>query len=211
LFIASLVIYLCFYTGEQVACRSISSFPGGERGFFARWFIPVCLVGYGGLIAVIAVVFSNLGSMRIVGEGMTPTLAPGDVVLYKKHVFEEDLKAGQLIFYRNSPESAWGKRGDIIVARILGTPGDQMAVQGEHYLVNGKKTVPVSPPGTLRLSLEIPQAPQTLVVPPGCFFMVQDDPKNSIDSQVWSWARQSEVIATRAIGLIGQAFGKEIK
>src|SRR5262249_20383719 len=81
LIVASLVIYLCFYAAEQVKCRSISNVSAGERRFLARFFIPVCVVGYGGLVAVIVVVFSNFGSMRIGGSGMTPTLAPGDLVL----------------------------------------------------------------------------------------------------------------------------------
>ena len=99
----------------------------------------------------------------------------------------------------------------MVVARILAIPGDELSVQGGHYLVNGKRTVPASPLGKFRPSLEIPQAPKALTAPPGCYFIVQDDSQNSFDSRVLSWARESNLVATRAIVVIGHAFGKEVE
>jgi len=97
------------------------------------------------------------------------------------------------------------------VARILAIPGHELSVEGDHYLVNGKRTVPVSPLGKYRPTIEIPQAPKALTIPAGCYFIVQDNPQNSFDSRVLSWAKDSDLIGTRAIVLIGHAFGKEVK
>jgi signal peptidase I len=207
--IASLVIYLCFYLVEQVACRSVAIYPGGERRFLSKFLVLLCAAGYVGLIGVLGICFLNVGSMRIGGQGMAPTLLSGDMLLYRSHVFREDLRHGHLVFFRTFPESAWGNGGDLVVARILAIPGDELSVQGGHYLVNGKLTVPVSPLGKYRPSVEIPQAAKTMTVPPGCYFIVQDDPQNSLDSRVLSWAKQSNLVATRAIVLTGHAFGKE--
>ena len=81
----------------------------------------------------------------------------------------------------------------------------------QSYLVNGKRTVPVGPLGGLRPSLAIPKAPQVSTVPAGCYFIVQDNSQNSFDSRVLSWARESDLIGTRAIVLIGHDFGKEVE
>jgi signal peptidase I len=209
--IASLVIYLCFHLAEQMACRSIAIYPGGDRRFLSKFLVPLCVAGYVGLMGVLVICFLNIGSMRIGGQGMMPTLLSGDLLLYRSHVFREDLRPGHLVFFRTSPGSAWGNGGDLVVARILAIPGDQLSVQGGHYLVNGKRTVPASPLGKLPHSLEIPQAAEALTVPPGCYFIVQDDPQNSLDSRVLSWAKETNLVATRAIILTGHAFGKEVE
>jgi signal peptidase I len=152
-----------------------------------------------------------MGSMRIGGQGMMPTLISGDILLYRNHVFREDLHPDHLVFFRTSADSAWGNGGDLVVARILATPGDELSVLGGHFLVNGKRALPASPLGKFRSSLEIPPPPKSLRVPPGCYFVVQDDPKNSFDSRVLSWAREPKLVATRAIVLTGHAFGKEVE
>jgi signal peptidase I len=210
-FIASMVIYLCFYLVEQVACRSVAIYPGGERGFLSKFLVPLCAAGYVGLVGVLVICFLNIGSLRIGGQGMAPTLLSGDMLLYRSHVFREDLRPGHLVFFRTSADSAWGNGGDLVVARILAIPGDELSVQGGHYLVNGKRTVPASPLGKFRPSLEIPQAPKALTVLPGCYFVVQDDLQNSFDSRVLSWAKESNLVATRAIVLTGHAFGREVE
>jgi signal peptidase I len=207
--IASLVIYLCFYLVEQVACRSVAIYPGGELRFLSKFLVPVCAAGYVGLIGALVICFLNIGSMRIGGQGMMPTLHSGDTLLYRSHVFREDLRPGHFVLFRTSADSAWGNGGDLVVARILAIPGEELSVQGGLYLVNGNRTVPASPLGKYRPSLEIPQAPKTLTVPPGCYFIVQDDLQNSFDSRVLSWAKDPNLVATRAIVLTGHAFGKE--
>ena len=122
-FLASLVIYLCFYLVEQVACRSVAIYSGGERRFLSRFLIPVCAAGYIGLIGVLVICLLNLGSMRIGGQGMMPTLLSGDLLVYRRHVFPENLRPRHLIFFRPSADSAWGNGGDLVVARILAIPG----------------------------------------------------------------------------------------
>ena len=209
--LASMVIYLCFYLAEQKMCRTVAIYPGGDKRLLSKFFIPLCAAGYVGLIGVMVLCFLNVSTLRIGGQGMTPTLLPGDILLYKSHVFQDDLQPGHIVFFRTSTDSAWGKGGDLVVARILAQPGHKLSVEGDHYVLNGKRTVPVAPLGTYRPSLEIPQAPQALTVPVGCYFIVQDNPPNSFDSRVLSWAKDSDLIGTRAIVLIGHAFGMEVE
>jgi signal peptidase I len=211
LILAALVFYLASYLAEQILCRSMAIYPDGERRFLSRFLVPVCVVGYGAFLAVVVVFLWSVSALRVAGPGMAPTLLSGDLVLYQRQVWQDDLRTGRLVFFRTAPDSAWGKGGDIVVARILAVPGDQVAIEGEQYLVNGRRTVPVSPLGQYRPALDIPKAPQAVAVPAGCYFIVQDNPQNSFDSRVLSWARGGDVLATRAIVLSGHTFGKEVE
>jgi signal peptidase I len=116
-----------------------------------------------------------------------------------------------VVFFRTSPDAAWGQGGDLIVARILAIPGQEFSIEGDHYLVNGKRIVPVSALGRYRPALEIPPAPQALTIPAGCYFVVQDNPQNSFDSRVLSWAKETDLVGTRALVVIGHAFGEEVE
>jgi signal peptidase I len=209
--LASFVIYLCYYVAEQTMCRSIAVNPGGDKKLLSKFFVPICAAGYAGLIGLPIICLFGVGVFRIGGAGMTPTLLSGELLLYKKHVFQKDLHSGHLLFFRTSTESAWGKGGDVIVARILAIPGQELSIEGDHYLVDGKRAATVAPLGKYRPALEIPQAPQVLTVPDGCYFIVQDNPQNSFDSRVLSWAKESDVLATKAFVIIGRAFGKEVE
>jgi signal peptidase I len=210
-FLASVVIYLFFYGAEQLLCRSIVIYPDGDKRFLSRFLIPLCSVGYVAVLGVLVFCFLSVSTLQIVGPGMTPTLRPGELLLYKKKVFPEDLRPGHLVFFRTSPASAWGKGGDLVVARILAQPGQELSMEADHYILDGQRSVPVAPLGANRPALEIPLAPEALTVPPGCYFIVQDNPQNSFDSRVLSWAKESDVIGTRAIIVIGHAFGREME
>jgi signal peptidase I len=210
-FLVSFVIYSGFYTAEQLLCRSIPVQPGGARCLLSKLFLPLITVGFACLIVAVGVCFLYIGNLRVGGRGMMPTLHVGDYLLYQKHVFPEDLHPGHLVFFKTTPDSAWGKGGDIVVARILATPGQKLSIQADRYLVDGTKAQPVSPLGKAKPSVEVPEAPQALAVPAGCYFVVQDDPQNSFDSRVLSWARESEIIGTRAVILMGHTFGKQVQ
>jgi signal peptidase I len=204
--LASLVLYLSFYLAEQVWCRSVAIYPGGEKRLLSRFFVPCCVGGYGVIIAVLVLFFLIVGSMRIRGSGMMPTFRSGDLLLYHRHVFPDDLRPGHLILFRTSPNSAWGTGGDAVIGRILAVPGQELSIERDHYLVNGKSTVAVAPVGSYHLALEIPGSPQTLKVPTGSYFIVQDNPPNSFDSRVLSWAKESDLIGTRIISMNRHAF-----
>jgi signal peptidase I len=210
-FIASIVLYLCFYVAEQKVCRSITIIPGGEAGFLSRFLIPVCVAGFAGMIGVVAVFFLNVGSLAMAGTGMAPALPRGERVLYKRHAFQEDLRPGHFIVFKVSGESAWGVKDSLIAARILAQPGDTISIDGDHYLLNGKAAAPVSTLAGNRPVLDVPKAPQSLTVPAGCWFVVQDEAPDSVDSRVLSWAKEGDLVATRAIVVIGHSFGRVVE
>jgi len=209
--IAAMLLYLIFYLVEQLASRFITIHPEGEKSFLTRLFLPICVVGYLGLAGSICVLFINISSIKIGGQGMSPTALPGEYLLYRKHLYHDDLSSGHLVFFKTSSDSAWGKGGDLIIARILAVPGDELSIENGHYLINGRQTSSLTPLRRYRPVIDVPESPKAIVVPSGCYFIVQDDTSNALDSRVLSWARESDIIGTRAILLNSRAFGKELK
>ena len=138
-FLILIVIYLCFSLAEQIMCRTVAIYPGGDKSFLSKFLIPLCAAGYVGMLGVLGFCFLHIGILQINGAGMAPTLLSDDTILYKKRVFREDLRPGHIVFL-TSVDLIWGTGGNLIVARILAKPGDEVSVDGNYYVVNGKRT-----------------------------------------------------------------------
>lgn len=150
---------------------------------------------------------------------MNPTIIEGDRLLVDKHVYGlripftlihltpgEDPRRGDIVTF-DSPTD-----GTLLVKRVIGVPGDVIAMNDEHLTVNGVPAgyVPADRRDTMSLlratQAEQPQAwredagqcthdilllpdrpaPSTfgpLVVPPGKYFMLGDNRDNSADSR----------------------------
>jgi hypothetical protein len=64
--------------------------------------------------------------------------------------------------------------------------------------MNGALTgVEVSEVGSFGVVVEVPEAPEQIVVPPVSFFVVQEQPLHGLDSRTLWWARREDVIGTR--------------
>jgi signal peptidase I len=108
----------------------------------------------------------------------------------------ERLSRGTVILYRLSSHSAWGTAGWLVVSRILAVPGDRLSIREGQYLVNGESGPPVAETGQHAPVIQVPLAPAALTVPENCYFIVQDDPANGLDSRVLSWVEASDITST---------------
>ena len=162
------------------------------------------------LAAVCLLVIFGTQIMR--GEGMSPIINPGELVLYHKRVVATDLAPGKVVSFRTSPDSSWGRPGDVVIARILAGPGDALAIRERQYEVNGKDSgIEVSPVGQFPVVVDVPEAPENITVPPDCYFVVQEQPPKALDSRTLSWARRQDVIATRLWLVSKRGLGKPLE
>jgi signal peptidase I len=160
-------------------------------------FVPIAVAQLALALVFAVLLFGTSGSIRMQGSGMSPELRPGERLIYRKTVQTSDLRTGSLILYRLNPENTWINRRLLVTARILATPGDRIAQRDGRYIVNGRETVQtVGSVGRYKRAIAVPDAPDTLAVPDGCFFIAQDNPEKSFDSQVLAWARRADVVST---------------
>jgi len=196
--IASLLGVVLFGAAEYIALGQITIRPSSESSFVSRHFIWACALAYIGALAACVCVFVNFGSHKLRGSGMIPVLYPGEFFVYHKRVVTADLVRGGLVTFRVSSKSSWGSPGEVVIARILAAPGHAIAIRGGHYQVNGEETgVEVGPVGSYQVVVDAPEAPAQIIVPPDCFFVVQEQPSQALDSRTLSWARREDVLGTK--------------
>lgn len=208
--IACITVALLLYVIEMIAVRKLAV-RVSTRSILQRMFIPLAVTQFAlaGIVGIVLVRTTG-GTLRLHGRGMSPTLPPGARLIYLKHAPASELAVGHLIFFRVNPQNTWTKQPALVVARILAAPGDQLSQTEGRYSVNGNIRHDVASFGKYTRAIVVPESPNSLMVPPDCFFVVQDNPANSLDSQVLSWVRGGDIISTdiRYVAKDGELFKK---
>lgn len=173
------------------------------------WWLPA-LVLWSGVAVVLFSFFTGYRPLTVASNGMAPTCYAGERLFAARRVKSERLRAGTVIAFQNPRQSAWGKPGWIVVARILAVPGEEVCIQSGSYLVNGVARAPAGTSGPRPTALEIPAAPSTVSVPKGCYFVVQDKPE-AFDSRTFWWVRRTDVISTDLYLLSGRGLAEKLE
>jgi signal peptidase I len=210
--VVGILVFLCAYSSiEYVATnRWEIREPDGSAG---RSPSDAVILGTTVIIAALigSSIFLKFGALQIAGKGMAPAVLEGERVLYHKPVDPEGLVRSGLVTFDLSKESAWGGPGVLVIARILAVPGDTLSKRDSHYLVNGKPGPEVSPTERGPLPLEIPEDPGSILVPPDCYFVIQEQPAKALDSQTFSWIRKGDLISTRHWLISSRGFFQPIR
>ena len=136
------------------------------------------------LIALIAL--RNYDWYPAVGESMSPTIQPGDVLLVQTS--HEDWERGEPILFQADGE------GTLFIKRIVGLPGDRVEAIRGRLKVNGQ---PWREGPLARIS--VPDFPAQKV-PPGMLFVMGDNPPKSEDSRSFGPISEEETLGrVRAI------------
>lgn len=145
-----------------------------------RDIIAPVLVG----LAVFALFHITLGSFKVYGSSMLPTIEEGEYIMVSKaaYFFNQPHRGDIIVF--DSPQDP---RSDLI-KRIIALPGDTVEIINDKVLVND---TPLAEPYTLE--------PPHYIMPPeeipsGHYFVLGDNRNNSSDShRGWTVPRQNIV------------------
>ena len=149
--------------------------------------------------------------LRMVGSGMEPTLEEAERLVYHRYVDRQSVRPGAVIVYENAEDSGWGEPDWIVISRVLAGPGDEIAIQDGRYVVNGTAGPPVAAPGRYDVVVNVPASPESVTVPDGRYFVVQDAPNGSLDSRVLSWVHTDDILASRLWYLSPRGFFKPVE
>ena len=137
-------------------------------------------------LAVFALFHLTLGSFKVYGLSMLPTIEDGEYIMVSKaSYFFGQPRRGDIIVF----ESPQDPRADLdLIKRIIGLPGDTVEVTDGRVIVNGTaltESYTLEPPHYLMLPEEIPA---------GNYFVLGDNRNNSSDShRGWTVPRQNIV------------------
>lgn len=158
------------------------------------FFVPLFV----GLISAILVKYYIITPVHIPNQFMEPTLKNGSTAYFNRLFRTKNLGIGDVVLVRSplDPQS-------VLIARIVGKPGDSIYVQKRMVFRNGTLLDPTSFPESA--SNDIPLIPQgktesddmpKLTVPEKSFFLLADNRELGVDSRTLGVVQESQVIAT---------------
>ena len=135
-------------------------------------------------LAVFALFHVTIGSFKVYGSSMLPTIEEGEYIMVSKaaYFFSQPQRGDIIVF--DSPQDP---RSDLI-KRIIALPGDTVEIRDDKVIVNG---TPLAEPYTLEPPhyLMMPEE-----IPAGHYFVLGDNRNNSSDShRGWTAPRQNIV------------------
>ncbi len=182
-----------------------------------RRFAETVLVVVGALLLAVLIQQFLVKPYKIPSLSMAPTLVKGQRVLVNRigNRFS-DPQRGQIIVFHpplgadrklaatqcGAPRPAGqlcavatqGRSSQTFIKRVVGLPGDRIALKGGHVVRNGK---PMSEP--YAQSCALPECNGSVItVPPGSYYLLGDNRDASDDSRFWGPVR-SEWLIGRAI------------
>lgn len=111
----------------------------------------------------------------IPSSSMAPTLVPGDHIVVTPYRFTSRPVRGDVIVFRSTRDA-----GDLLVKRVIGTPGDLVETRAGQVIVSGHA---VPEPYVAAQAMTGFITPQ--IIPADCYFVLGDNRADSLDSRSW--------------------------
>lgn len=123
----------------------------------------------------------------IPSESMVPTLKKVDCLLVSKLVYRlRDPKRGEVIIFR-PPETAHA-RGKEFVKRLIGLPGDNIAIKDHQVIINN---IPLKKEDYLKETMFFDM--DQVKIPQDHYFVMGDNRNNSDDSRYWGFLPRQNI------------------
>ena len=169
-----------------------------------RTLLGYALVLVVGIALIVTVQGFVVKPFLVPSSSMADTIVPGQRILVDRMVYHfRAVRRGDIIVFRGHAPLR-----ELLIKRVVGLPGDLLALHGGQLYVNGVKTSdahidrldgrpePTEPANPYTSSQ--PRAPWSLArpfrVPPGRYFVMGDNRTDSEDSRYWGTVPRSAII-----------------
>ncbi len=131
-------------------------------------------------VVSIVVVQYVIAAYVIEGRSMTPQFQPGERVLIRKLMVDaKNLERYDVVVLKKP-----GNPRVTLIKRIIALPGEIIEIKGGAIYIDGKIQTPFFIPESETTQQIEPALPPTHL-PPGHFFVIGDNHRNSIDSRIF--------------------------
>ncbi len=152
------------------------------------WFESIKIVGLGLLLAFGVRQFVA-EVIEIPSESMTPTLQIGDHLIVEKISYGFHLpQRGDVVVFSPTKELESQNIHDNLIKRVIGLPGDTVAVKNGRTFVNGQE---IAEP-YLQSIAHYNYGPAQ--VPAQSYFVLGDNRNQSYDSHLWGFVPQQNIV-----------------
>lgn len=154
--------------------------PPGRKSGFPRWgyflLVPLFVL----LCLLILIIF--IGRPYVVrGSSMEPTLHEGDRVFVVKYRFNRTPDRGDVVVLKDVAGEP-----EMLIKRVVGIAGDQINIDGDTLVVNGKDTY--------KSTSHHADSPYTMLVPDDSIYVMGDNESRSFDSRSFGPVKQERVV-----------------
>jgi signal peptidase I len=139
-------------------------------------------------IAIFLVVRVALQNFKVEGDSMSPNLHNSEYILVNKVDYMIGKPSrGDIIVFHATPA---GRPDADFIKRVIGLPGETVAVHNDYVWINGKKLIEPYIDQYHRPTYDFPAAK----VPPNDYFVLGDNRNDSQDSHLWRWLPKQYII-----------------
>lgn len=153
-----------------------------KRRSFIRELLEMAIL----TLAIFLIVRVALQNFKVEGESMLPTLHNNEYILVNKVDYMlHSPHRGDIVVFKAVPA---GEPDRDFIKRVIGLPGEMVAVRNGHIFINGKQ---------LRENFQHAIPTYTFSqqrVPKGSYFVLGDNRNNSEDSHLWKWLPRNDII-----------------
>jgi signal peptidase I len=159
-----------------------------KRSLRNEWWEATKTAVYGLLLA--AGVHALIAEVRYIpSESMMPTLQVGDRLIVEKLSYRlHPPKRGDIVVFKASSALAVRNLKDDLIKRVIGIPGDVVAVYGGTVLINGQ----ASAQPYVQVSANYNYGP--VKIPGDSYFVLGDNRNHSYDSHLWGFLPREAII-----------------
>ncbi len=128
---------------------------------------------------------------QVSGRSMAPHIASGEIVIINTmaYRFGRPGRGDIVAFHHDAPTP------EVFIKRVIGLPGDRVAIDRGHVIVNGTAL------DEAYVRFADARSFAQVTVPPGRLYVLGDNRADSDDSRFWGFVPENEVLGKALVGI----------
>ena len=117
------------------------------------------------------------------GHGVFSMKEPAPLIMARKAYSKHDPEKGDIVIIQSTLTDCESGKDKFIVKRIVGVPGDIIAIRNNTLYLNNQKYIEEYTKDGVTPAVDIPGDGSSVAVPESCYYVLGDNRCNSIDSR----------------------------